>query len=226
MERLLYLYHGSNSVIEHPFYGGGKPYNDYGPGFYCTEDLELAYEWARPDSHPGFANKYYLETEGLSELNLNDGSFHILNWLALLLDNRRFFLQEGLASEAREYVLSEFLPPYEEYDIIRGWRADDSYFSFAKSFLTGGISLEQLRRAMALGKLGEQIVLKSKRAFDSLFYLAAAPAPDIYAARRKARDEAARAEFRRVAEELPAENGIYIIDLLRGKWKNDDARLR
>ena len=39
------LYHGSKDIIEHPRYGAGKPYNDYGRGFYCTESLDLAKEW-------------------------------------------------------------------------------------------------------------------------------------------------------------------------------------
>ena len=31
------IYHGSDHIIEKPQYGYGKPYNDYGVGFYCTE---------------------------------------------------------------------------------------------------------------------------------------------------------------------------------------------
>lgn len=226
MEEHLILYHGSPSVIEHPFFGGGKPHNDYGPGFYCTEELGLAYEWARPDFRSGFANKYYLETDGLNVLNLNEEPFHILNWLAVLLQNRKFFLGGALAAEARDYMIGEFLPDYDKYDVVRGWRADDSYFAFAKAFLNGSISLEQLSHAMKLGKLGEQVVVRSEKAFASLYYLAAAPAPDIFAAKRKARDEAAREEFRKMAEGLSAKDGVYILDILRGKWKNDDARLR
>ena len=36
------LYHGSNHIIDKPLYGAGKKYNDYGIGFYCTENIELA----------------------------------------------------------------------------------------------------------------------------------------------------------------------------------------
>ena len=39
------LYHGSSRIIEKPVFGYGKPYNDYGLGFYCTESLEMAKEW-------------------------------------------------------------------------------------------------------------------------------------------------------------------------------------
>ena len=54
------------------------------------------------------------------------------------------------------------------YDIITGYRADDSYFDYAESFLNNAISVEQLARAMRLGKLGEQIVIKSQFAFSQL----------------------------------------------------------
>ena len=42
----LIIYHGSKDVVEKPCYHGGKLQNDYGYGFYCTESLELAKEWA------------------------------------------------------------------------------------------------------------------------------------------------------------------------------------
>ena len=40
------LFHGSDHIIETPIYGVGKKHNDYGQGFYCTEDIALAKEWA------------------------------------------------------------------------------------------------------------------------------------------------------------------------------------
>ena len=146
--------------------------------------------------------------------------------LAILLQNRHFYVPQGLAFEAREYILSEFLTDCSGYDIIKGWRADDSYFSFAKAFLNGSISLEQLSSAMKLGQLGEQIVLKSEKAFGRIHYLGASPAPDVYAARRKARDEAAREDFSRLKASAEPLAGTYILDILRNKWKNDDERLR
>ena len=44
MERT--LYHGSQIILEKPEYGKGARNNDYGRGFYCTEEIELAREWA------------------------------------------------------------------------------------------------------------------------------------------------------------------------------------
>ena len=39
------VYHGSDHIIERPKYGYGKIYNDYGVGFYCTENQNMAKEW-------------------------------------------------------------------------------------------------------------------------------------------------------------------------------------
>ena len=39
------LYHGSEYLIENPQFGKGSLHNDYGRGFYCTENIELAKEW-------------------------------------------------------------------------------------------------------------------------------------------------------------------------------------
>ena len=36
------LYHGSEFLIEKPEFGKGARHNDYGRGFYCTENIELA----------------------------------------------------------------------------------------------------------------------------------------------------------------------------------------
>ena len=224
---MIRLYHGSTRIIERPEYGAGNTHNDYGLGFYCTEDPEMAKEWACTDDRSGFANCYSMNVEGLSLLNLNGGKYHILNWLAILLDNRLFDIQDGLPSRAKQYVLDRFLPEYQSFDIIKGYRADDSYFTFSKDFLNGTISLEQLSVAMHLGKLGEQIVLKSPEAFNSISFVNAIRADrDSYYPKRMARDRKARETYRKQRGEAKAEEGIFIIDIIRQGWDNDDVRLR
>ena len=66
------LYHGSTKVIEQPILGLGNPKNDYGLGFYCTENLELAKEWASTERSDGFANSYEIDLDGLNILHLNN----------------------------------------------------------------------------------------------------------------------------------------------------------
>ena len=65
----LILYHGSPEIIQTPVFGKGKSYNDYGRGFYCTEHLELAKEWACTENTDGYANKYEIDNkEYLTEI--------------------------------------------------------------------------------------------------------------------------------------------------------------
>ena len=221
------LYHGSTKVIEKPVLGLGNPKNDYGLGFYCTENLELAKEWASTERSDGFANSYEIGFEGLNILYLNKAPYHILNWLSILLKNRNFVLSQGLPSEAKAYLLDNFLPEYEHYDLIIGYRADDSYFSFANTFLNNTISLEQLRKAMFLGKLGEQVVLKSKEAFSRLVFKESIPVDSsLYYPKRQARDRQAREDFQNEKAVVSPTDAIYMIDILRQKWTNEDPRLQ
>ncbi|MCC8140362.1 MAG: DUF3990 domain-containing protein, partial [Lachnospiraceae bacterium] len=57
----LTLYHGSENIVRTPQYGKGSRNNDYGRGFYCTEEIELAKEWACSRDADGYANIYQLE---------------------------------------------------------------------------------------------------------------------------------------------------------------------
>jgi hypothetical protein len=219
------LYYGSSSIIKQPEFGKGKVYNDYGLGFYCTENLELAKEWACMENVCGYANKYEISTDNLKVLYLSSDEYSILNWLAILLQNRVGRLSTPVARRGREYLLDNFLPEYEEYDVIIGYRADDSYFSFAKSFVSNEISLKQLGYAMKLGKLGEQFVLKSENAFRTVKFVECIKVDqNVYYPKRKIRDEEARAAYRRELEKDDM-NGVFMRDIIREEMKADDVRL-
>ena len=96
------LYHGSVSIIEKPELGKGNHKNDYGLGLYCTEHVELAKEWACSTGKDGFVNVYELNVERLTECNLTQG--HILNWMAILLENRTFDLSATLLLQLPEII--------------------------------------------------------------------------------------------------------------------------
>ncbi len=141
------LWHGSSHVIKHPEYGLVKPNNDYGRGFYCTRSVELAKEWACAGLDDGFANRYTLTTDGLLFLDLSQPPYTILNWLAMLVENRRFQPTTAVAAQGIEYLKQVFLPDASQADVIVGYRADDSYFSFARAFVnTRFPSTNSLRR--------------------------------------------------------------------------------
>ncbi len=220
------LYHGSNERIEKPLFGKGKAYNDYGQGFYCTEHIELAKEWSCNEGVDGFANEYELDISGLKILNLSSEEYNILHWLALLADNRSFRLSTPVMSRGVGWLKEHFLVDISEYDLIIGYRADDSYFSFARAFISNEISLSQLNYAMRLGKLGEQYVLKTEKAFNQIEFKSAELADNtVYYARRKMRDDEARNAFFAELEKEDV-NGIYMRDIIREEMTGNDVRLR
>ena len=215
------IYHGSVNLVEKPVFGVGKVHNDYGRGFYCTEHAELAKEWACSADSDGYANHYQLDMSGLSILNLNSPEYNILNWLAILLENRKFNVTEGLPQRAKTYLMENFKVDYKRYDIIIGYRANDSYFSYAGDFVNGTLSLSDLSEAMRLGRLGEQVVLKSRKAFEALTFVEAIRAPrEEYFAKYRQRDEEARDKYRQMATKPMAENETYVIDIIRNNWKS------
>ena len=221
------LFHGSPSIIEKPQFGYGKVYNDYGLGFYCTDSLEMAKEWGVAQNRNGYANRYELDCEGLKILDLNGPSFNILHWLAVLLENREFDVPSGLALEAKEYILNTFRVDYQSQDAIIGYRADDSYFSFAQDFINGTISYRQLNNAMHLGKLCQQFVLKSKQAFDRIQFLGYEVADhDEWYAKKMLRDRSARREYFSVERNKRQRGDLYITQILDEEMKPDDERLR
>ena len=225
MEKI--LYHGSESIITKPLYGKGSKNNDYGRGFYCTENMELAKEWACAKNKNGFVNQYNLDMSNMRILYLNSPEYSVLNWLAILAAHRTYWQKGSIAEEAKKYLADNFLIDTSEYDIIIGYRADDSYFSFAQDFLMGAISLQKLTEAMRLGKLGEQMVLKSEKAFDKINYLSheAVDATEYYT-KKMARDREAQREYRQSKKMQANIQEIYILDIMREKIKHGDPRLQ
>lgn len=217
------LYHGSNKIIDNPRFGEGKPYNDYGSGFYCTKHQELAKEWAVLENTDGFVNKYEIELSNMKILDLRDEKYNILHWMALLLKNREFSIKAPVSLRGKKFILDNYLLDTSEYDLIIGYRADDSYFAFARDFISNTITIEQLSRAMKLGELKEQYVLISKKAFDSIHFISAEPVSSKeYYPLRKSRDEKARAMYIEQLNEFSI-NGAYLNDIINGAMIEDES---
>lgn len=226
MSNTISIYHGSVSIIERPEFGKGKPHNDYGLGFYCTESLDLAKEWAVSENTDGYANKYVLDMSDLKLLDLSAKGFTTLHWITLLLQNRVFNLKNDISKLGKEYLLQHFSLPVQGYDVIKGYRADDSYFAYAESFLNNTISVRRLSEALRLGHLGEQIVLMSRKAFDSVKFLGYEVAESkIYYPLRKDRNERARLEFLTNRRGTTSPDDLYLNDIIRG-IPADDPRLQ
>jgi hypothetical protein len=80
---------------------------------------------------------------------------------------------------------------------------------------------------MVLGKLGEQVVALSERAFNSFSFVESFPAPkEIYLPKKLARDTEAREEFKKEKKRGSILTEKYVLDIIREEWKNDDDRLQ
>lgn len=161
------LYHGSPNKKITPTFGCGEEKRDYGKGFYLSEDRELAKEWAvcRPNERNGWLHQYELEMDDLKVLDF--GKLGILSWLAELMKHRD-------ASDSKRYrvLAKKFVQKYGldtiGFDVIKGWRADASYFFIAKEFVRDNVDVDILERLLRLEDLGIQYCIKSEKAYSKL----------------------------------------------------------
>ena len=80
---------------------------------------------------------------------------------------------------------------------------------------------------MRLGKLGEQIVLKSREAFSRIRFLDAEPVNAlIYYEKKAARDRETRKAYHCTRRSADGINELFMIDIMREEIKNGDMRLR
>lgn len=167
------LYHGSDRIVERPLIGVGNAHNDYGLGFYCTTIESLAKEWGARKNGVGYVNIYSLRDDRFRILNLTKPPFdNVLYWVALLMHNRDISddLRTNYPRELK-YLEKNYLVDVNDYDVVIGYRADDSYFRFPEAFVRSEITFESLEKIFSAGKLGKQYVLISKRAFDNFKFV-------------------------------------------------------
>lgn len=161
------LYHGTPDKIVVPTFGKGEEKHDYGQGFYLTESIDLAKEWAvcRPNETNGYVHQYELDTEGLEILDFQEKG--VLAWLAELMKHR-----DAADSKRYRILAKKFIAKYGvdtgKYDIIKGWRANASYFYIAKEFVRDNIDIDILEELLSLGGLGIQYCIKSELAYSKL----------------------------------------------------------
>ena len=213
VSNIIKLYHGTDHILEMPVFGEGKKDNDYGQGFYCTKDIELAKEWACQKNNKGYINKYSLDLEQMNVLYINSSKNSILHWISILIENREIDNIENY--EAINFLKKHFSLDINSYDILVGYRADDSYFAFARDFVNDAITIQTLSKAMLLGKLGYQYVLKSKKAFDSIKYIGSEKVePSVYYTKYKNRDTEARNKYQNLKHK-PKSKGIIITEIIK-----------
>ncbi len=216
------LYHGSDRIIEKPVYPGLSARRDFGPGFYTTDSMDLAKEWACRDGLDGIVNTYQWDPCGLQILDLRDPAYNILYWLTVLTQHRCFWQQDAISETGVDYLQRHCPLDLTPYDAIVGYSADDSAFSVARDFLSGSISLEIFDQIMQQAKI--QIVLKSEYALQQIRFVGSEPvSAEEYYPKMVTRDRVWRKAYYRISREtLDLQHDTYLIDLLRRNGNDGD----
>jgi len=163
------LYYGANQIVETPIFGEGNPSNDYGLGFYLTIDKEIARLWAGKNPGGGYVMEYDVALSDLCLLRLDSKEDEdILRWISVLTKHRFSRRDREDNKQALEWLERHFPLDVSAYDVVIGYRADDAYFAYSLDFVRNDLSLEKLKEAMFLGRLGLQYVLISRKAFGSI----------------------------------------------------------
>ena len=217
------IYHGGERIVRTPAFGTGRPYNDFGLGFYCTEYPQYAAEWAVGSGKNGFVSAYSIDPEGLRIINLCSSQYDPLHWLNLLFNFREFDLSSDSAYRAKDYINKYFSVDYQACDCIIGYRADNRCFMFAQDFLDAKLSYKSFREAVSGDDSNRQFVLKSNRAFDRIIFTGYEPAlkEDSFPVSRSR-------EIRAMKNLKPSmgSGDFFITDLIEEEVRPYDTRLR
>lgn len=191
------LYHGNKNETMIPAYGLGRIDNDYGRGFYTTPNKELAKEWAwgtYTQGNKAYIHTFELDTTDLKILDLT--KLDSIHWIAELLYNRKLNLDDKeVVRDNVKILIEKYKLETEKYDVIIGYRADDSYFAYAEAFASGTIYKDTLEKALRTGELGIQVFVKSERAFGKLLKVEVNEVPDKYRGYFVKRDKVAREQY-------------------------------
>lgn len=202
------VYHGAAQVVARPVWDGGGGCRDFGPGFYCTDQRELAEEWACAGGQGGFVTEYALNLDALELFDLTAGAIGPFRWLGLLAANRQFRDTAPAGVNGAAWFRERACPDLTPWDAVLGWRADGSRFSMAQAVFSGEAPAERLYRALT--QCGTQLVLRTPRALAALRFQSYAAADPLTAfARAKTRDRAVRAAFWPEAPEAGAADRPY-----------------
>lgn len=213
------IYHGSKKKIEKPIVKGSDPTNDYGPSFYLTVDLDAAKSWACKDNVIGVVNKYTVSDrlyKKLRVLDLTDKSkYSVLNWVAILM---HFRILDSTFKRNNELVL-RWLEKYyinvDEYDVVIGFRADDSYFLFPLRFVSNDLAFEDLENVYLLGDLGIQYAFMSEKSINLLKFDQIIECDNEFLGRYPSIVDKASKEFNELLNKPRDPKKTYVLDLMR-----------
>ena len=160
------LYHGSDQEMLKPVLEHGNYRHDFGQGFYLTNSLELAREWAVSyNNATGYVHGYLLNTTRLNILDLREYPFQ--HWMAEIISHRN-----NKSMSRYFHNLQLFIEKYKldttDVDVIIGYRADSSHFNIIKAYMQNQLDATLIPKALQKCEAGVQYCLKSPEAFESL----------------------------------------------------------
>jgi hypothetical protein len=213
------IYHGSKKIIEKPSFKGSNPKNDYGAAFYLTKDLESAKSWACRNDSVGIVNKYKVDDKVFNKLKVldltNKDKYSVLNWLAILVHFRTINSSLRKKNEMVLEWLSKYYVDVDDYDVVIGFRADDSYFRFPISFISNDLSFEDLEEIFISGNLGVQYAFISEKAINSLIYVDKLECEESFLGHYYSIVKDATNSFDELINRPRDINKTYILDLMR-----------
>ena len=216
------IYHGSKRLIEQPKYKGSDATNDYGPSFYLTADLDAAKSWACKNDSVGVVNKYVILSKTFHKFKIldltNKDEYSLLNWVAILIHFKELdpdIIEENI--EAIEW-LNNFYIDVDKYDVIIGFRADDSYWLFPEEFIKNNLSFEDLGKVYMFGDLGVQYAFMSERAIKLLKFVDAIECEESFVGLHKNIVKEASKQFTNIIHQRKTTSKTYILDLIRKEY--------
>lgn len=213
------FYHGSKQIINKPIKNGSNPHNDYGPSFYLTSDLMSAKSWACKNDELGCVNKYNIRSDDFSKLKIldltNKETYSVLNWIAVLIHFRN--LEHLFVQKNQEAInwLSKYYIDVNQYDVVIGFRADDSYFRFPKEFINGNLAFEDLEKVFMLGELGIQYAFMSEKAISKLKFINATTCEESFLGKYHGIVIDAAKTLDEILSQPKLSSKTYILDLMR-----------
>lgn len=216
------LYHGSQEENFVPAFGLGNDGHDYGRGFYTTADRDLGLEWAvgQQATHDGWLHVYEADLSGLKVFDFSEAG--VLAWMAELMKHRTADDSPRYRREAGRFI-DRYGIDISQYDLVKGWRANASFFFIARLFVQNQLDVAALEEMLRLGDLGIQYFFKSEKAFAALeeIHEEKEPVPlAIYKEKFNRRDQEARERMVSIAYDLVRNPMIRTFDeLLKGEFR-------
>ena len=213
------IFHGSKMIIEKPLPHGSASANDYGPSFYLTLDVEAAKSWACRNGSVGIVNEYHVDDRKYRQLKVLDltdkEGYGVLNWIAILMHFRNLDSSFVRTNGAVLEWLSQYYVDVNDYDVVIGYRADDSYFRFPLRFMTGDLAYDDLERIYRSGDLGIQYAFMSEKAIGLLEYRSCFQCDDAYLGHYFSIVKEATRRFDELIMMPKDPKKTYVLDLMR-----------